>query len=78
MRVLRFGDLKAKGICGSRATLHRLRETDPSFPQGIAINGGIGWIEAEVDQWIAKRPRIAWRAQPTTIAATKAAQAAAL
>jgi predicted DNA-binding transcriptional regulator AlpA len=77
MRILRFDDLTAKGVCGSRASLHRLRETDPTFPQPVAIAGGIGWIEAEVDTWLRARPRITKREQSSTVVANKAAQSAA-
>jgi predicted DNA-binding transcriptional regulator AlpA len=61
MRVLRYPDMRDKGVCGSRTSLFRLREDDPTFPQPVAIGGGIGWIEAEIDLWLAARPRVAKR-----------------
>jgi len=77
MRILKYADLRAKGVCGSRASLHRLRDTDPTFPQGVAIGGGIGWLEAEVDGWIAARPRIEKRPQVSTINGNRLARATA-
>ena len=56
-RVLRFHDLKAKGVCGSRMTLHRLRKDDPTFPKPIEIGGGIGFFEHEIDAYLEARPR---------------------
>jgi predicted DNA-binding transcriptional regulator AlpA len=72
MRILRYPGLKSKGICGSRTGLHRLREDDPTFPQPVAIAGGIGWIEDEIDAWIAARPRVIKRVQASTVVKNKA------
>jgi predicted DNA-binding transcriptional regulator AlpA len=55
-RVLRFKDLKERGIVGSRMSLHRARQ-NPDFPMPILIGGGIGWFEDEIDQWLENRPR---------------------
>jgi len=68
MRILRFRDLKAKGVAGSRATLFRLQNGDPTFPRAIEVGGGVGWIEEEIDGWIEARPRVVKRAQRSMIA----------
>ena len=67
MRILRFKDLKSKGVAGSRATLWRLQESDSTFPKAVAIGGGVGWHEGEIDAWIEARPRIGRRAQRSLI-----------
>jgi predicted DNA-binding transcriptional regulator AlpA len=73
MRISRFKDLQDKGVCGSRASLFRLRRDDPMFPQPVQIGGGVGWIESEIDAWLAARPRIAKRDQASMVAANKLA-----
>jgi predicted DNA-binding transcriptional regulator AlpA len=73
MRILRYADLKQKGVCGSRTSLHRLREDDSSFPKPVAIAGGIGWVESEIDAWLKARPRIVKRSQTSTVVKNKAA-----
>jgi predicted DNA-binding transcriptional regulator AlpA len=73
MRISRFKDLQSKGVCGSRASLFRLRRDDPTFPQPVQIGGGVGWIEDEIDGWLAARPRIAKRDQASMVAANKLA-----
>jgi predicted DNA-binding transcriptional regulator AlpA len=67
MRIARFEDLVEKGVCGSRASLYRLRRDDPNFPIPVKIGAGIGWLEAEVDAWLAALPRLARREQPSMI-----------
>jgi predicted DNA-binding transcriptional regulator AlpA len=74
MRILRYPDLKARGVCGSRSSLHRLREDDETFPLGVSIAGGIGWIESEIDAWLAARPRIDRRVQSSRVVENKAAR----
>ena len=74
MRILRYADLETKGVCGSRTGLFRIRKDDPTFPQPVSIAGGIGWIESEIDAWLAARPRIVKREQASTIVGNKAAQ----
>jgi predicted DNA-binding transcriptional regulator AlpA len=78
MRISRFKDLQSKGVCGSRASLFRLRRDDPTFPQPVQIGGGVGWVEAEIDAWIAARPRIAKREQASMIENNKRAEAEAV
>jgi predicted DNA-binding transcriptional regulator AlpA len=68
--ILRFRDLKARGVCGSRASLHRLRK-NADFPQAVSIGGGVGWTENEIDAWLASRPRILKREQASTIVGNK-------
>lgn len=56
MKLLRFADLKARGIFGSRMTLWRAIK-QRGFPQPIKLSAGCNaWPEAEVDAWIASRP----------------------
>jgi predicted DNA-binding transcriptional regulator AlpA len=73
MRILRFNGLRAKGVCGSRAGLFRIRRDDPTFPLPVEIGGGVGWIEDEIDNWLAARPRIARRDQASMVADNKRA-----
>jgi predicted DNA-binding transcriptional regulator AlpA len=73
MRVDRFKDLKAKGVCESRTSLFRIRRDDPTFPQPIAIGGGIGWFGHEIDAWLAARPRIVARKQTSMVGDNKRA-----
>jgi predicted DNA-binding transcriptional regulator AlpA len=62
-RVLKFPGLVERGVCGSRMSLHRLRQ-DPNFPKPIAIGGGIGWFEDEIDEWLGNRKRIEGASSP--------------
>lgn len=40
----------------SRATLYALKATDPTFPQKIQLTErAVGYLESEVDAWIATR-----------------------
>ncbi len=77
MRISRFKDLQDKGVCGSRASLYRIRRDDPTFPAPVRIGGGVGWIESEIDAWLAARPRIAKRDQASMIEFNKRAAAEA-
>jgi predicted DNA-binding transcriptional regulator AlpA len=77
MLILRFDGLKRKGVCGSRATLFRIRRDDPTFPLPIEIGGGVGWVESEIDAWLAARPRIVRRDQPSMVDDNKRATAQA-
>lgn len=53
MRILIFSDLKKRGIHYSREHIRR-RECVGTFPQHIELGKGrIGWIEEEIDAWIA-------------------------
>jgi predicted DNA-binding transcriptional regulator AlpA len=78
MRISRFKDLQEKRVCGSRASLFRLRRDDPTFPAPVQIGGGVGWIEDEIDAWLAARPRIAKRDQVSMIERNKLAVAETL
>ena len=54
-RMLRTGEVMARTGLG-RTTLWRL-ERDGGFPRRRQLVGNVvGWIEAEVDEWIAARP----------------------
>jgi hypothetical protein len=62
MRLLRYGDLgPEKGIWYSRTHLRRI--SDPSsewyqgFPAPRKMGCRVGWDDAEVDAWLASRPR---------------------
>ena len=59
MKILRFPDLKEKkGVPHCRVHLGRL-ENAGEFPRrvrlGTGTNGAVGWIEDEIDAWIAER-----------------------
>ena len=58
MKVLSFPQLEsAKGIRYSRRHVRRL-ELAGEFPKSIALSPStIGWIEEEIDAWIASRRR---------------------
>lgn len=73
MRVLRKRDCQAKlGLKGS--SFDDLRRNDPTFPAAIALGArSIGFLENEVDDWIASRPRIGAEAQPSTGSTAKPA-----
>jgi len=73
MHILRFRDLVERRVCGSRSSLFRLRRDDPTFPLPVLIGGGIGWIGAEIDAWLAVRPRIARRNQASLVNVNKCA-----
>jgi predicted DNA-binding transcriptional regulator AlpA len=56
IRLLRFRDLKERGIINSWPMLKRRVERD-GFPVGIMVGPNQrAWIEAEVDAWIKSRP----------------------
>ena len=48
-------------------------QVDLTFPQPVAIGGGIGWLETEIDAWLAARPRVVKRDQASTIVGNKLA-----
>jgi predicted DNA-binding transcriptional regulator AlpA len=70
MKLLRYPDLKAMGVVGSRMTLKRLIHMR-GFPPGVLITPNArAWLEDEVDLWIANRPTAR---KPAACAATGAA-----
>jgi prophage regulatory protein len=57
MRVLSYGDLKAKGIRFSRQWITKLIAAG-KFPQSISLGEqSVGFIENEIDAWINDRIR---------------------
>jgi hypothetical protein len=56
MHLLRFADLKERGVCRSWAQLKR--QADHNFPLGRLLSPNIRvWDEEdEVDPWLASRP----------------------
>jgi predicted DNA-binding transcriptional regulator AlpA len=55
--LLRFADLKARGIVGNWMTLRRWIERE-DFPAGIKLGpNSRAWDEAKVEAWIANRPK---------------------
>lgn len=55
MNILRDA-LAAKKLGMARGTLWRLAKEDPDFPKPVKISPKItGWIEAEIDQYIAAK-----------------------
>lgn len=56
MKYLRFPDLAARGIVNSRMTLKRLIDGQ-GFPPGVLLTPNArAWTEAEVNDWLARRP----------------------
>ncbi len=57
MRVVRLPDVLAR-VGLSRSTLWRLIKAG-QFPKPIKLGGrAVGWIEEEIDEWIASRSRV--------------------
>ncbi len=55
MRILSYDDLKGRGINYSKVHLWRLEKTR-KFPQRVALSENRhGWLETEIDDWIAAR-----------------------
>ncbi|MCW2285683.1 prophage regulatory protein [Rhodoblastus acidophilus] len=55
MKILRFSDLKARGIVGNRVTLSRWI-AHQNFPRGIKLSErSVGWIESEIEAWLKQR-----------------------
>lgn len=55
MRILRDIQVGEK-LAYSRATVWRRAKTDPDFPQPVKLSAGrTGWIEAEVDAYLAAK-----------------------
>ena len=56
MRILRLPEVLAR-VSLSRSTVWRLVRAD-QFPKPVKLGGrAVGWIEEEVDAWIASRSR---------------------
>ena len=54
-RLLRFNDLKERGIVSNWPTLRRLLER-AGFPPGIRLGAQArAWPEAEIDAWLESR-----------------------
>ena len=58
-RILRIAEvLETTGL--GRSSLHR-RVNDGTFPAPIRLGGdnsrAVGWLQSEIDEWIATRPR---------------------
>lgn len=53
-RILRVAEVcKRTGLC--RVTIHNLRHRN-DFPEPLKLSpGAVGWLEHEVDEWIARR-----------------------
>ena len=55
-KVIRFSDLKARGIVNNRATLSRWIKKY-GFPVGFMLGpNSRGWYEKEVADWLSRRP----------------------
>lgn len=55
LRILRMKQLIERTRL-SRATLYGLLASDPTFPRKIKLTARtVGWLESEVDSWIASR-----------------------
>ncbi len=55
-RLLRFPDLKARGIINNWPTLRRWIERE-NFPVGFRIQNTRFWTEQSINDWIASRAR---------------------
>ena len=54
--LLRFANLKARGIVSNHVTLKRWIETE-GFPPGRLLGPNTRvWTEAEIEAWVASRP----------------------
>lgn len=54
-KLLRFSDLKARGIVGNWPTVRRLVERQ-GFPPGIRLGAQArAWPEAEIEAWLESR-----------------------
>ena len=54
-RLLRFGDLKARGIVRNRVTLSRWIKSQ-NFPPGFLIGANTRvWKESDIDSWLSDR-----------------------
>jgi hypothetical protein len=54
--LLRFRDLKERGIVANWPTLKRRILLD-GFPPGRMLGGNVrAWLESEIDAWVASRP----------------------
>ena len=52
--ILRLPDVLAR-VALSRSTIYQ-RVSDGRFPRPVSLGGrAVGWIEAEVDDWIARK-----------------------
>jgi predicted DNA-binding transcriptional regulator AlpA len=55
MKLLRFNDLKNRGIVRNRVTLSRWLR-DQQFPQPIRLGpNSLAWDEASIDAWLRQR-----------------------
>jgi len=56
VKLLRFSDLKARGIVGNWVTLLRWIERE-GFPPGIKLGPhSRAWREDEIEAWLSSRP----------------------
>ena len=54
--LLRFRDLKARGIVSNHVTLKRWIEKE-GFPRGILLGPNTrAWVESQIEAWLASRP----------------------
>jgi prophage regulatory protein len=67
MRILRLDEIKK--VTGLSAATIQRREKSGEFPVRRSLGGGaVGWLEEEVDEWIAQRPAL--RSTPEECAST--------
>lgn len=56
MKIIRDARVAEKIGAKSRATVWRKAKTDPEFPKPIQVSAGItGWLESEVDAYLAHK-----------------------
>ncbi|WP_441230075.1 helix-turn-helix transcriptional regulator [Tardiphaga sp. 215_C5_N2_1] len=62
IKLLAYGDLRARGITYTYRHLYNL-EARGKFPIRVAIGDNrIGWIEAEIDNWLHARAALRYAA----------------
>lgn len=56
MKIVRFNDLKARGLVGNWPTLLRWIDRE-GFPPGRMLGANTRcWLESEIEDWLASRP----------------------
>jgi len=57
-RFIRYSELREEGIPFSRKHVRAL-EMDGKFPRRVSLGENtVAWIEGEIDEWAATRPRV--------------------
>ena len=58
-RIISWRELAKRMADASVSTAKRLEKIDPDFPQKVEVSPGrVGFFEDEIDNYIARRPRV--------------------